>query len=127
MVGIASFIDDINAKLDELDRLVAKHIEFTATTPYAMSATTSGGGAVFMSDYIAKPEKTLVPRTCPNCGAPVHGSQCDYCGSVFGDYEEEQDDGPRKTVGEYNSVKYGDERTVRKYNPATQMWEWVAG
>lgn len=84
MVGIASFVDDINAKLDELDRRVAKHIEFTATTPKcAMTATSSNGGAVFMSDYIAKPEKALVPITCPNCGAPVHGSQCDYCGSVF--------------------------------------------
>ena len=25
---------------------------------------------------------------CQNCGAPVHGYQCEYCGTVFYDYDE---------------------------------------
>lgn len=28
-------------------------------------------------------KETLTARSCPNCGAPVRGSVCDYCGSVF--------------------------------------------
>lgn len=28
-------------------------------------------------------DKPLVARVCPNCGAPVRGSECEYCGSVF--------------------------------------------
>ena len=28
-------------------------------------------------------KETLTSRSCPNCGAPVRGSVCDYCGSVF--------------------------------------------
>ena len=27
--------------------------------------------------------EVLTARSCPNCGAPVRGSVCDYCGSVF--------------------------------------------
>ena len=23
------------------------------------------------------------PRNCPNCGAPVRGSECEYCGTIF--------------------------------------------
>ena len=25
-------------------------------------------------------------KTCPNCGAPVSGWECDYCGAVFYDF-----------------------------------------
>lgn len=50
-----------------------------------MSVTFSSndGPTVNMRDYIGKTENAPVPRNCSNCGAPVHGSQCDYCGSVF--------------------------------------------
>ena len=23
------------------------------------------------------------PRNCPNCGAPLHGCECEYCGTIF--------------------------------------------
>ena len=25
----------------------------------------------------------MTPTNCPNCGAIVHGAQCDYCGTRF--------------------------------------------
>ena len=25
-------------------------------------------------------------HNCPNCGAPITGSECEYCGSVFYDF-----------------------------------------
>ena len=25
-------------------------------------------------------------KTCPNCGAPISGWQCDYCGAAFYDF-----------------------------------------
>lgn len=25
----------------------------------------------------------IQPRNCPNCGAPVRGGECEYCGTVF--------------------------------------------
>lgn len=24
-----------------------------------------------------------LPRNCPNCGAPMHGCECEYCGTTF--------------------------------------------
>lgn len=26
----------------------------------------------------------MSPTNCPNCNAPVRGSECEYCGTVFG-------------------------------------------
>lgn len=66
-------------------------------------------------------EKMLSPRTCPNCGAPVSGSVCEYCGSVFEKQEKPQ------IIGQYHGkpvITHG-ERTVRIYNPETQTWEYV--
>lgn len=25
----------------------------------------------------------LTPQSCPNCGAPITGWRCEYCGTVF--------------------------------------------
>lgn len=25
----------------------------------------------------------MTPQSCPNCGAPITGWQCEYCGTVF--------------------------------------------
>lgn len=27
--------------------------------------------------------KAILITNCPNCGAPVHGTKCEYCGTVF--------------------------------------------
>lgn len=35
---------------------------------------------------IKEPEepKVLQPLECKNCGAPLHGSRCEYCGTEYG-------------------------------------------
>ena len=78
---------------------------------------------VNMSDYTALTPTSppLSPRTCPNCGAPVSGSVCEYCGSVF----EKQ--GNPEIIGQYHGkpvITHG-ERTVRRYNPDRGIWEYV--
>ena len=32
---------------------------------------------------IEKTNNEKPPRNCPNCGAPVNGKTCEYCGTVF--------------------------------------------
>lgn len=32
----------------------------------------------------------MQPRVCVNCGAPLEGSKCEYCGSVYHDENEER-------------------------------------
>ena len=36
-------------------------------------------------DLQASQEKTITAKTCKNCGAPLRGNKCDYCGT---EYEE---------------------------------------
>ncbi len=33
-----------------------------------------------MTNYARAPKR---PTNCPNCGAPLSGSKCEYCGTVF--------------------------------------------
>lgn len=54
--------------------------------------------------------------SCPNCGAPVHGDECEYCGSVFPKAD--------KTIRKRKNSP--GERCVRKYDPETQTWVWKA-
>lgn len=35
----------------------------------------------------ARDDTRLIPRMCPNCGAPVRGTECEYCGTVFSKHE----------------------------------------
>lgn len=40
-------------------------------------------------DRLAK-KKYVVDTNCPNCGAPITKSQCDYCGTIFTDLAEQE-------------------------------------
>ncbi len=44
------------------------------------------GGNALDSVMIKEPEesKVLQPLECKNCGAPLHGSRCEYCGTEYG-------------------------------------------
>lgn len=38
------------------------------------------------NDYVpaySQANAPLAPQKCPNCGAPVRGRECEYCGTVF--------------------------------------------
>lgn len=43
-------------------------------------------GNALDSVTIKEPEepKVLQPLECKNCGAPLHGSRCEYCGTEYG-------------------------------------------
>lgn len=41
-------------------------------------------------DRLAK-KKYVVDTNCPNCGAPITKSQCDYCGTIFTDLAEQEE------------------------------------
>lgn len=61
---------------------------------------------------------------CPNCGAPIHGAQCDYCGTIFISAESK----PYKVEFEERPAERTlimEERNVRRYNSDLGMWEWV--
>lgn len=36
-------------------------------------------------------KKYVVDTNCPNCGAPITKSQCEYCGTVFVDLAEQEE------------------------------------
>ena len=40
-------------------------------------------------DRLAK-KKYVVDTNCPNCGAPITKSQCNYCGTIFTDLAEQE-------------------------------------
>ncbi len=75
----------------------------------------------------ASDDTNLVPRMCPNCGAPVRGRECEYCGTVFStgnDVNVVLDvDAVASAARRYNDSA---KRTVRHFNPKTHQWEWVA-
>ena len=59
-------------------------------------------------------EIMLIPRICPNCGAPVRGDECEYCGSVF-------KRGARKiTVSDTDRPQM-----VRAFDPKDAVWKYV--
>lgn len=31
----------------------------------------------------------MKPTNCPNCGAPLNGSKCEYCGTITNDVDSE--------------------------------------
>lgn len=35
-----------------------------------------------------KPPKQMHPTNCRNCGAPIHGSVCEYCGTEYGEAQQ---------------------------------------
>jgi hypothetical protein len=69
----------------------------------------------------------LSPLNCPNCGAPVRGRECEYCGTVFSVGNGVDVAFDADAVGSA-ARRYTDsaERTVRHFNPETGRWEWVA-
>lgn len=85
------------------------------------------------SDSSDEPEDSesgeLHARNCPNCGAPVRGGECEYCGTVFtpsNDVSVVLDvdvDAVASAVRRYNDSAG---RTVRHFNQKTHQWEWVA-
>lgn len=50
---------------------------------------------------------------CPNCGAPINGSKCDYCGSLFYDFANLEIHKPS-----YIRFKHGD--TLNIFKAVTQ-------
>ena len=44
---------------------------------------TGGNAALGASLQTVSEKNELTARACPNCGAPVRGSVCEYCGSIF--------------------------------------------
>ncbi len=69
-------------------------------------------------------------RNCPNCGAPVRGSDCEYCGTVFSignDVDVVLDaDAVASAVRRHVYEEDGNGRTVRRFNLVTGLYEWVA-
>ena len=59
---------------------------------------------------------SVMPLICPNCGAPLRDSECEYCGSVFWTLESKHP--PVK-------VEFEGERTVRVYDSESKQWVWV--
>lgn len=78
-------------------------------------------GNIWVKASHPKDTSPLSPRTCPNCGAPVSGSMCEYCGSVFEKQEKPE------IIGQYHGkpAVIDGERTVRCYNPDRGIWEYV--
>lgn len=37
---------------------------------------------------IPKTKQPKSPTNCRNCGAPLHGSVCEYCGTVYGEAQQ---------------------------------------
>jgi len=72
----------------------------------------------------------LIPLECPNCGAPVRGGECEYCGTVFERAEKPEEyfiyrRGEPVFTDAENSVN-GIPRTVRRFSPEAGTYEWVA-
>lgn len=77
---------------------------------------------------------SLTPRACPNCGAPVRGAECDYCGSVFErddiltvrfDYDYLSATVPLvSAVCTTSNSTAAFPRTVRYFNPINGTYEW---
>lgn len=42
---------------------------------------------------------------CPNCGAPIAGIQCEYCGTMFYDFAEISDNKPKYLRLDINGQK----------------------
>ena len=42
---------------------------------------------------------------CPNCGAPITGIQCEYCGTMFYDFAEISDNAPKYLRLDFNGKK----------------------
>lgn len=70
------------------------------------------------------------PRNCPNCGAPLHGCECEYCGTVF--YASKAAEA--EISDKYSSTSYlahsaKERAAVRRYNdinPKLHSLEFVA-
>ena len=69
------------------------------------------------------------PRSCKNCGAPLRGNECEYCGTVFSfgnDVDAVLDvDTVASAVRRYVYEEDGNGRAVRRFNPVTSLYEWV--
>ena len=52
--------------------------------------------------------------SCPNCGAPVHGDECEYCGSVF-----------KRKPAKIIAPDTTGHRTVRIFDPDEGCWKYV--
>ena len=42
---------------------------------------------------------------CPNCGAPITGIRCEYCGTMFYDFAEISDNSPKYLRLDFNGKK----------------------
>ena len=62
----------------------------------------------------------LRPLECPNCGAPVRGSECEYCGTVF-----ERNWGYELVEIHLAHDADAVARSLRCFNQMTGTYEWV--
>ena len=79
--------DRIDKDIDALEEAV-KCLAIKEEKQMCHTSSSDMGPTVNMSDYMPQAAQTptpapLVSRTCPNCGAPVRGYKCEYCGSEF--------------------------------------------
>ena len=42
-------------------------------------------------ESVGVPESLPTVTNCPNCGAPIKGNRCEYCGTVFGPTDDDLD------------------------------------
>ena len=91
-----SNMDDMRPALEELNEIFAELGRAVTTDGPIGKDTLAAFAGDECSSFIYNPDavvatigpatdddKALVARACPNCGAPVRGDECDYCGSVF--------------------------------------------
>ena len=75
----------------------------------------------------------LKSKNCPNCGAPVNGNHCEYCGSCFG-YDgnteipslSQAQNKDRHSALKYTAYVLNNERSMRHFNAEKGIWEYVA-
>ena len=53
---------------------------------------------------------------CPNCGAPITGIQCEYCGTMFYDFAEISDNTPKYLRLDFNGKKIWCKAVMRETN-----------
>ena len=60
---------------------------------------------------------------CPNCGAPIHGGICEYCGTVFPKYVEKVEEFKKELV----RLRVESSNAEQSAYLLSVLGKWVAG